>query len=157
MKKLLGIVVLSFFLNTNLFANTWNIKEQKDEFKGTSFKYVISNWVKPNKPLDFPYEDLKVKFYKFCGNNEVVGLIFNMEPNIRGGDIESDHYSYLLDAKLDDNFEKVYGELDFGDKELIIRYGAGEKILKSKLFMIQLKHYNGLRHYKFDLNNLPIC
>ena len=152
MKKLLGIVVLSFFLNTNLFANTWDIKEQKDEFRGTSFKYVISNWVKPNKPLDFPYEDLKVKFYKFCGNNEVVGLIFNMEPNIRGGDIESDHYSYLLDAKLDDNFEKVYGEL-----ELIIRYGAGEKILKSKLFMIQLKHYNGLRHYKFDLNNLPIC
>ena len=157
MKKLLGIVVLSFFLNTNLFANTWDIKEQKDEFKGTSFKYVISNWVKPNKPLDFPYEDLKVKFYKFCDNNEVVGLIFNMEPNIRGGDIESDHYSYLLDAKLDDNFEKVYGELDFGDKELIIRYGAGEKILKSKLFMIQLKHYNGLRHYKFDLNNLPNC
>ena len=43
MKKLLGIVVLSFFLNTNLFANTWDIKEQKDEFKGTSFKYVISN------------------------------------------------------------------------------------------------------------------
>ena len=62
MKKLLGIVVLIFFLNTNLFTNTWNIKEQKDEFKGTSFKYVISNWVKPNKPLDFPYEDLKVKF-----------------------------------------------------------------------------------------------
>ena len=157
MKKLLGIVVLIFFLNTNLFANTWNIKEQKDEFKGTSFKYVISNWVKPNKPLDFPYEDLKVKFYKFCGNNEVVGLIFNMEPNIRGGDIESDHYSYLLDAKLDDNFEKVYGELDFGDKNLVIRYGDGEKILKSKIFMLQLKHYNGKRHYTFDLTNLPNC
>ena len=147
MKKLLGIVVLSFFLNINLFANTWDIKEQKDEFKGTSFKYVISNWVKPNKPLDFPYEDLKVKFYKFCGNNEVVGLIFNMEPNIRGGDIESDHYSYLLDAKLDDNFEKVYGELDFGDKELIIRYGAGEKILKSKLLVSLLMQK--LLHHKY--------
>ena len=150
-------MVLCLLLNTNLFANTWDIKEQKDEFKGNSFEYVISNWVKPNRPLDFPYEDLKVKFYKYCGNNEVVGLIFNMEPNIRGGDIKSDHYSHLLDAKLDDNFKKIYGELKFGDKELIIRYGAGKKILKSKLFMIQLKHYNGLRHYKFDLNSLPNC
>ena len=50
MKKLLGIAVLGLLLNTNTFANSWDIKEQKDEFKGTSFKYVISNWVKPNKP-----------------------------------------------------------------------------------------------------------
>ena len=34
--------------------------------------------------------------------------MFNMEPNIRGGDIERDHYSYQLDAKLDDNFESLW-------------------------------------------------
>ena len=157
MKIFLRSFLIFFFIFTNSFANTWKIVEQKDDFKGTSFKYVISNWVKPNKPLDFPYEDLKASFYKYCGNDEVSALIFNMEPNLRDGDIKDGHYSYLLEAKLDNNFEKVYGELDFGDKNLVIRYGDGEKILKSKIFMLQLKHYNGKRHYTFDLTNLPNC
>ena len=83
MIKFLGIVVLGFFLNTNLFANTWHIKEQKDEFKGTSFKYVISNWVKPNKPLDFPYEDIKAKFLSGGQKKKlVIALSLLNEPKV---------------------------------------------------------------------------
>ena len=83
--------------------------------------------------MDFPYEDLKVKFYKFCGNNEVVGLIFNMEPNIRGGDIESDHYSYLLDALL------VLKRQGFNFKQLILGEGPTRASLTKKIINLGLQ------------------
>ena len=41
-KNLLGILVLSLMWCNVGVANTWEIIEQKDEFKGTSSKYVSS-------------------------------------------------------------------------------------------------------------------
>ena len=67
MKKF--ILVLIFFLfSQNVYSNTWTIEEQKDDFAGTTIKYTTSNPVKPNVPLDFPYQNLTAIYIKVCGD-----------------------------------------------------------------------------------------
>tara|TARA_Y100000996_G_C22387543_1_gene587764 strand:+ start:310 stop:792 length:483 start_codon:yes stop_codon:yes gene_type:complete len=157
MNKIIFFIFLSFFIKTNLYANTWNLSEYKDEFKGTAVKYAISNQVKPNKPLDFPYQDLTASFYKYCGNNDMVGIMFSQNLTIKDtvSDMNEKYTYYSVDVKLDENYTKVVGANGMADKYFRIFSPASQQILNSKIFLIQFNHYNGKRHYKFDLSNFP--
>ena len=157
MNKIIFFIFLSFFIKTNLYANTWKISEYKDEFKGTTVRYVISSNVKPNKPLDFPYEDLVASFYKYCGNDEMIGILFSSNLTIKDtvAEITEKYNYYLVDIKLDEEFTKVVGANGLADNKFRIYSPGSQQILNSKIFLIQFNHYNGKRHYKFDQSNFP--
>tara|TARA_B100000886_G_scaffold144664_1_gene98381 strand:+ start:318 stop:800 length:483 start_codon:yes stop_codon:yes gene_type:complete len=157
MNKVFFFIFLSFFIKTNLYANTWKLSEYKDEFRGTTKKYVISNSVNPNKPLDFPYQDLVASFYKYCGNNEMIGIMFSSNLSIKDtvANVTEKYTYYLVDVKLDENYTKVVGANGVADKYFRIFSPGSQQILNSKIFKIQFNHYNGKRHYTFDLSNFP--
>ena len=163
MKKLLGIAVLGLLWCNVGFANTWEIIEQKNEFEGTKSKYVMSSWVKPNQALDFPYEDIKVHFWKWCGQSKSVAIGFNMNPNLIGldeGRIWENHTKHEVNIKVDGKMLKTSGEIKLNGKDFIIHsmlYPHVDSIINSKNFMIQFDHYGGKRHYTFDLSNMPKC
>ena len=140
---------------SDVYANTWKINEIVDEFEGTTTEYAISNAVKPNAPLDFPYEDLKVKFLKFC-ESENAGLYFSEDPNLLNGDIKDGFTSFLVDVKLDGRFSEILITQKWGGKQLNIHNNSIFKVLNSKSFFIQLEHYSGgTRYYKFNLSEIP--
>lgn len=152
MKKIFFIVFF-LFLSQNVYSNTWTIKEYKDEFKGESVKYSISNQVNPNIPLDFPYGDMKVEFIKVCDSTNMI-LHFTHDPNLLEGELNEKEYStFYVDVKLDGKFEKLFLRQEWGSKNLHIR--NTERLINVNEFMIQLKHYGGTRHYKFNLSDLP--
>ena len=152
MKKIFFIVFF-LFLSQNVYSNTWTIKEYKDEFKGESVKYSISNQVNPNIPLDFPYGDMKVEFIKVCDSTNMI-LHFTHDPNLLEGELNEKEYStFYVDVKLDGKFEKLLLRQEWGSKNLHIR--NTERLINVNEFMIQLKHYGGTRHYKFNLSDLP--
>ena len=152
MKKIFFIVFF-LFLSQNVYSNTWTIKEYKDEFKGESVKYSISNQVNPNIPLDFPYGDMKVEFIKVCDSTNMI-LHFTHDPNLLEGELNEKEYStFYVDVKLDGKFEKLLLRQEWGSKNLHIR--NTESLINVNEFMIQLKHYGGTRHYKFNLSDLP--
>ena len=62
---------------------------------------------------------------------------------------------YSVDVKLDENYTKVVGANGMADKFFRILSPASQQILNSKIFKIQFNHYNGKRHYTFDLSNFP--
>ena len=163
MKKLLGIVVLGLLWCNVSFANTWTISEEKDEFKETSSKFVSSNWIKPNKPLEFPYEDLKAYFWKQCGYDGSVAIGFSENPNLLSGEVGriwENHWKHDVSIKVDGTILKTSGEIGFNGKNFYIHsmfYPHVDKILRSKNFVIQFDHYGGQRHYTFDLPNMPKC
>ncbi len=163
MKKLLAILVLGLLWCNVGFANTWEIIEQKNEFEGTSFKYVSSSWVKPNKPLDFPYKDLKAYFWKQCGSDQSVAIGFNKNPNLLGGreaSIWENHQRHDVSIKVDGTILKTSGEIGINKTNFKINsmlYPHVNRIINSKSFMIQFDHYGGERHYTFDLSNMPKC
>ena len=154
MRKLILIIfVVSYFTFANAYSNTWSIKEYKDEFKGESVKYAISNQVNPNIPLDFPYGDMRVEFIKVCDSTNMI-LYFTHDPNLLEGELNEKEYStFYVDVKLDGKFEKLLLRQEWGSKNLHIR--NTERLINVNEFMIQLKHYGGTRHYKFNLSDLP--
>tara|TARA_B100000902_G_C26815303_1_gene671227 strand:+ start:101 stop:559 length:459 start_codon:yes stop_codon:yes gene_type:complete len=151
MKKILLIFLLLLFTQ-NGFSNTWSIQEQKDDFKGTSIKYAISNPVKPNAPLDFPYEDMEAEFIKICDDTSMI-IYFTNDPNLLDGDLSDNYSTFYADVKLDGKFDSLTLRQDWGSKYLYIR--NTKKLINIDEFIIQLKHYGGTRHYKFNLSDLP--
>lgn len=157
MKKFIYIILVLLIYPNFSFSNTWEIIESKDDFKNESFKYVISNEVKPNAPLDFPYEKLNASFFMYCENDTMGGIIFNMNPNLIDGDIEDGYHRYWVDVRLDGEFDNISLFQDFNSKVITIKYDSFIKVKNTDEFLIQLKHYGGTRHYKFNLSNKPDC
>ena len=89
MKKILWIVVLGFFLITNLFANTWDIKEQKDG------SYLIDASIsvrEVNKRLGW---DLPLS-----GPKTLNGLILENTETIPEANISLEIENYLIETVL---------------------------------------------------------
>ena len=62
---------------------------------------------------------------------------------------------YNVDVKIDGKFDTISIQQDWGSKYLYIQYDNIIKIRNADEFMIQLKHYGGTRHYKFNLSGIP--
>jgi len=154
MKK---ITLITFFLIlcSNVYSNTWTIEDQKNEFKGTSTKFAISSPVKPNTPLDFPYQDLTASYIKVCGDKTRGIIKFTNDPNLIDGELSDNFSTFNVDVKLDGVFDKISIQQDWGSKYLYIQYDNIIKVRYADEFMIQLKHYSGTRHYKFNLSGIP--
>jgi len=155
-KILLSLIFLTFF-NDNSYSLEWKQHTKKDEFKGTSFDYIASEPVKPNTKLEFPYQSMTARMIKYCEHlNKYIVIAFNMNPNLVGGQLDSNLISrHAVDIKLDGKFDTYDGEIESNSQFFVIKNNDVAKMSNSKEFMIQFKHYAGTRHYKFDLSSMP--
>ena len=84
MKKLLGIVVLGLLLNSNTFADMSHSTD-KDEFKGKTYHYIMTDLVKPNKPLSFPYDNTQSSLVVGCVENDYYyAYVYFTSANLTG-------------------------------------------------------------------------
>jgi len=157
-KKIIILLVTFFTLfNHNAFSLDWEQDTIKDEFKGSSFDYIASKFVKPNASLKFPYMFMKARMVRLCENlNDIIIIDFKMNPNLINGKLDTDLISHhTIDIKLDGKFYKYNGEIETDSPLFIIKKGYIDRILNSKEFVIQFQHHAGTRHYTFDLSSMP--
>ena len=157
MKKLLGIVVLSFLLTDSAISQMKH-SISKDEFKGTTSHYIMTESVKPNKPMSFPYEDTESTLVVGCKEKDYywVYVYFN-KVNLTDGNIGDGYYSYTLEIKAGESFHKVMATQDFGNTFINFNMTSSDRETVTKLMglydeiWIQFNHYqDGNRFYKYD-------
>tara|TARA_B100000035_G_scaffold29223_1_gene22426 strand:- start:137 stop:649 length:513 start_codon:yes stop_codon:yes gene_type:complete len=162
------IIILNLFISKNVFSNTWSIIEQYDDFTETSFKYIQSNWVEPNKPLNFPYDNLKASFWRYCeGNKNYFNIEFNELMQLKSTSYMGDGMfykksRYKVNINMDGKIIMTSGEKDpTGTTFAMGMYITDpdkddlDKILFSNELKIQFDFTSGKRHFNFDLSELP--
>ena len=157
MKKLLGIVVLTLsFLESAYSEMSYEL--DKDEFSGKTYHYIMSNFSKPNKPLDFPYQDTESSLIVVCleGSHHHAYVYFT-EVNLTGGKINDGYELHTLKIKTGEKIENIWATQDFGKKTLYFNMTKSDKKKIIELMkindeiMIQFNHYqDGRRFYKYD-------
>ena len=140
-----------------LFSNKdWKIVKARDEFKGTNYSYIESNKIKPSIPLKFPYQNITAQLVFYC--NDLSGdahLFFSSDPNLIDGKFTNyGSRLYTVDARLDNKFETVFGQIKNDSRNDLIIFGD-HKIQNYKDVMFQVKHYAGTTNYSFNLSNFP--
>lgn len=112
--------------------------------------YIVSENVKPNRPLAFPYNNPEIRLIFDCKNKGFA--LLNTASNLQGGDLKDGYNIHEVDVKMDGNFYtlklvQTWNSDYFGllDATKVLNYATRE-------FVIQLNHYSdGLRHYTFDM------
>jgi hypothetical protein len=134
----------------------WKIVKARDEFRGTTFSYISSNAIKPSIPLKFPYNDLTARIIVYCNDySGDVHLFFSSSPNLIDGRYTSfGSQLYTVEARLDNKFETVYGEIKNDSRNNLI-ISSKNRIQTSKDVVFQIKHYAGTTNYNFNLSNFP--
>tara|TARA_A100001015_G_C14736702_1_gene612024 strand:+ start:154 stop:687 length:534 start_codon:yes stop_codon:yes gene_type:complete len=169
------IIILNLFLSKNVLSNTWSINEQYDDFSETSFKYIYSNWVEPNKSLYLRSGNLKAFLWKGCEseknyfNIEFSGPVnLSMSSYEHEGMFISGAGTYNVKLNVDGKVVMTKGEKKFGSNTFYLgRYSTFpingdspdntylEKILNSEKLKIQFEFKEGKRHFNFDLSEMP--
>ena len=163
------IIILNLFISKNAFSNTWGINEQYDDFSETSFKYIYSNWVEPNEPLNFPYDNLKAFLWKGCNSEKnYFNIEFNQSVqlslssfNDKGSNIRGAS-RYNVKINVDGKVMMTSGSIKTSGTTFYMgmyyTYPDNtylEKILNSKKLKIQFEFLQGQRHFNFDLSEMP--
>ena len=157
LKKILSILILSLFVCSS--ANS-QMKHSisKDEFKGTTSHYIMTDSVEPNRPLSFPYQDTRSNLVVGCKeNNYYWAYVYFNSVNLTDGNIGDGYYSYTLEVKAGESFHKVMATQDFGDKFISFDMLSSDKETITKLMRlyneiwIQFNHFqDGNRFYKYN-------
>ncbi len=157
MKKLFTIMFFSFLLTNNAISQmTHSIS--KNEFKGTTSHYIMTDRVKPNIPLSFPYQDTESSLVVGCKENDYYwAYVYFNKVNLADGNIGDGYYTYTLEIKAGESFHKVMATQDFGEKFLNFNMTSSDRRTVTKLMKlydeiwIQFNHYqDGNRFYKYD-------
>jgi hypothetical protein len=164
MRNILLSITAMLITTQIAMANTWQVRAVKDEFAGTSFTRIISDYVGLNKPLEFPYHDLRAAASVECdGGRETFELFFSKNPNLTnythlrvGNEI---YQKVVVKAKLDDSDIKTFtGYIKSGGSRLsFIEAGEINAILTSKKVMLQMDFYSGTRHITIDMSKRQKC
>jgi len=165
MKKMLIAVGLLLISTQIAMADVWQVRTVKNEFAGTSFVRIHTDYLSLNRPLEFPYQDLRVAASVDCDDNSknVFGLRFTQDPNLT---------NYTLETIGNGIYKQVVVQvkLDGGDIIDIPAYNRagspwlifGEMhdlhpILASKKVMLQMDFYKGTRHITIDMSKRQKC
>lgn len=145
-------------------ADVWQVRNIKDEFAGTSFVRIHTDPLSLNKPMEFPYQDLRVQASVECGGGrETFELFFSKNPNLTnythlrvGNEI---YQKVAVKARLDDGDIKTFtGYIKSGGSRLtFIEDGEINAILTSKKVMLQMDFYKGTRHITIDMSKRQKC
>ena len=166
MKKMLIAVGLLLISTQIVMADVWQVRTVKNEFEGTSSIRIHTDYLSLNRPLDFPYQDLRAIAVVDCYDNgkDVFGLRFKQDPNLT---------NYTLQRLFGKEIHKrvaVQVKLDGGDIKTFTAYNKagspwltfGEMhdspaILASKKVMLQMDFYKGTRHITIDMSKRQKC
>jgi len=157
MKKIIIVTILYFILNSHSFSEMKH-SVSKDEFKGTTSHYIMSNTAYPNKPLSFPYKDTESNLVVGCkvDSHYWVYVCFN-KLNLLGGSIGDGYYRHSIEIKTKDGFHQVNATKDFSKNFVDFDFIPQDKKTVKKLMeendelWIQFNHYqDGERFYKYD-------
>tara|TARA_A100001015_G_scaffold141200_1_gene156716 strand:+ start:316 stop:792 length:477 start_codon:yes stop_codon:yes gene_type:complete len=150
MKK---ILILFFILFSNYsLALEWSTEKITDEWEGTTRTLIFSDYVNPNKPLDFPYQNPTVYMYWDC---DVGGFTMrNTASNILDTDI-ADGYSLIQhDIKIDGDIKPITSYQQWSSEYITLDWYNNLNLQSATELVVRLNHYSdGYRQYTFDLSN----
>ncbi|MDB9767910.1 hypothetical protein OAB25_04385 [Candidatus Pelagibacter sp.] len=157
MKRILSIIFLVFIFSSYAQAN-WEGSIEKNEFDGKTYKFINGSIIKPNIPLDYPFEKLNMYPSIICGSvTATIGFVFNDDVHLVDG-------KYLNDKTSEFNFRIKHGEqlenikieqdIAYLDSLFISRTDSSRVFnwfKNEETIVLELKHYrDGARYYKID-------
>jgi hypothetical protein len=150
MKKIL-ILFFIFFYNYSL-AMEWTTEKITDEWEGTTSTLIFSDYVNPNKPLDFPYQNPTIYMYWDCDYGEFI--MRNTANTILDKDIADGYHLIQHDIKIDGDIKSITSYQKWDSEYITLDIYNTLNLPSATELVVRLNHYNdGYRQYTFDLTN----
>jgi len=150
MKK---ILILFFILFSNYsLALEWSTEKITDEWEGTTRTLIFSDYINPNKPLDFPYQNPTVYMYWDCDNGGFT--MRNTASNILDTDIADGYNLIQHDIKIDGDIKSITSYQQWSSEYITLDWYNNLNLQSATELVVRLNHYSdGYRQYTFDLSN----
>ena len=150
MKK---ILILFFILFSNYsLALEWSTEKITDEWEGTTRTLIFSDYINPNKPLDFPYQNPTVYMYWDCDNGGFT--MRNTASNILDTDIADGYNLIQHDIKIDGDVKSITSYQQWNSEYITLDWYNNLNLQSATELVVRLNHYSdGYRQYTFDLSN----
>ena len=150
MKK---ILILFFLLFSNYsLALEWSTEKITDEWEGTTRTLIFSDYINPNKPLDFPYQNPTVYMYWDCDNGGFT--MRNTASNILDTDIADGYNLIQHDIKIDGDIKSITSYQQWSSEYITLDWYNNLNLQSATELVVRLNHYSdGYRQYTFDLSN----
>ena len=165
MKKILGIIVLGLLLSGNAQAN-WKGSIKKSEFDGKTRKLINGPIIKPDIPLNYPFDELIMYPSLSCTSKKVpvIGFVFFNDADFNSTEVHLVDGKYLNDKSAEFNSRIKHGEqlenikveqdIAYKDSLFISRTDTSRVFnwfKNEETIVLELKHYSdGIRYYKID-------
>jgi len=132
----------------------WRLEERIDDFEETKNYFIISDDVKPNKPMSWPHDNAFAFLYFHCQAKLMIMKV--TMNNLANDDSYSGDTRYInINVKINGVIlrnERV--QQDFLSDFIYLKPING-RLIDAKEVVIQLNHYNqGLRTYSFNMEGL---
>jgi len=150
MKKIL-ILFFIFFSNYSL-ALEWSTEKITDDWEETTRTLIFSDYINPNKPLGFPYQDPTVYMYWDCDNGGFT--MRNTANNILDTDIADGYNLIQHDIKIDGDIKSITSYQQWSSEYITLDWYNNLNLQSATELVVRLNHYSdGYRQYTFDLSN----
>ena len=164
MKKLLGVLILGLLLSGSAQAN-WKGSIKKNEFDGKTYKFINGPIIKPDIPLNYPFDEIIMYPSIICGSL-ISSIVFNFfnDADFNPTEVHLVDGKYLNDKTAEFNSRIKHGEqlenikveqdiayphslfISFADSSRVYNWFKNEETI-----VLELKHYrDGVRYYKID-------
>ena len=164
MKKLLGVLILGLLLSGNAQAN-WKGSIKKNEFDGKTRKSIFGPIIKPDIPLNYPFDEIIMYPSIICGSL-ISSIVFNFfnDADFNPTEVHLVDGKYLNDKTAEFNSRIKHGEqlenikveqdiayphslfISFADSSRVYNWFKNEETI-----VLELKHHSdGVRYYKID-------
>ena len=153
MKKLLLFLLLSTSFPT--FAD-WKLQKEVDDFEETTFYYIRSDIVEPNKPMTLTHNNAWAFLYFNCYSKNII-------MKVSMTNLVNEHFYYedtrwiRINMKVDGEIHRDIAVVkDFNNDFIHFDKRLTKRILvDAREVIIQLNHYGqGLRTYSFNMEGL---
>ena len=147
------ILILFFILFSNYsLALEWSTEKITDEWEGTTRTLIFSDYINPNKPLDFPYQNPTVYMYWDCDNGGFT--MRNTASNILDTDIADGYNLIQHDIKIDGDIKSITSYQQWSSEYITLDWYNNLNLQSATELVVRLNHYSdGYRQYTFDLSN----
>ena len=164
MKKLLGVLILGLLLSGSAQAN-WEGSIKKNEFDGKTRKSIFGPIIKPDIPLNYPFDEIIMYPSIICGSL-ISSIVFNFfnDADFNPTEVHLVDGKYLNDKTAEFNSRIKHGEqlenikveqyiaykdslfISFADTSRVLNWFKNEETI-----VLELSHYSdGVRYYKID-------
>ena len=164
MKKILSIIFLVLIFSGYAQAN-WEGSIKKNEFDGKTRKSILGPYIKPDKPLNYPFDELIMTPSLSCSSKvPVIAFVFFNDADYNPSEVHLVDGKYLNDKTAEFNFRIKHGEqlenikieqdIAYLDSLFISRTDSSRVFnwfKNEETIVLELKHYgDGVRYYKID-------